>query len=240
MKGQIVKGRVVNVVDFGLFVDLDGVDGLVHVSELDWVRVENMQERYKPGDELELQILDVDIERERVTLSRKSLITNPWEKMSERYKPGDVIRCKVARVLDFGAFVELPEGVQGLIPKNELGYTHTSSPKEAVKVGETVLAIVLSVDEEGGRMALSMRQVPREKQIEWLLTSQDDQAMPSSPMLSSPGETSLEDQPDLPVEESVTDQTSGEDTGSENQENEVSAPSGEEEPEPPEGNVSFI
>jgi predicted RNA-binding protein with RPS1 domain len=84
-----------------------------------------------------------------------------------------VIRCMVARVMDFGAFVELPEGVQGLIPKNELGYTHTPVPQEAVKVGETVLAIMLSLDEEGGRMALSMRQVPREKQIEWLLAAED-------------------------------------------------------------------
>jgi small subunit ribosomal protein S1 len=172
-EGQKVHGQVVNVVDFGLFIDLDGVDGLVHVSELDWVRVENLEERFKPGDEMDLQILEVDMERERVTLSRKNLLPNPWEKLSERYKPGEVIRCKVARVMDFGAFVELPEGVQGLIPKNELGYTHTALPQEAVKLGETVLAIVLSIDEEGGRMALSMRQVPREKQIEWLLTSED-------------------------------------------------------------------
>ena len=172
-EGQKVRGQVVNVVDFGLFIDLDGVDGLVHVSELDWVRVENLEERFKPGDEMDLQVLDVDMERERVTLSRKNLIPNPWEKLSERYKPGDVIRCKVARIMDFGAFVELPEGVQGLIPKNELGYTHTALPQEAVKVGETVLAIVLSLDEEGGRMALSMRQVPREKQFEWLLASED-------------------------------------------------------------------
>jgi small subunit ribosomal protein S1 len=169
-EGQTITGEVVNVVDFGVFVALDGVDGLVHVSELDWGRVEDPGSLYKPGDEIEVEILEVDIDRERVTLSRKSLLPNPWVDLVDRYEVGDVIECEIVQIMDFGAFVQLPEGVQGLIPKNELGYAHTDIPQEAVKNGDKVIARILSMEAEEGRMALSMRQVPREKQIDWLLS----------------------------------------------------------------------
>ena len=171
-QGQHITGEVVNVVDFGVFVDLGGVDGLVHVSELDWGRVENPEELFKPGDEIEVEILDVDVERERITLSRKNLLPNPWKELEEHYDIGEVIQCEIVQIMDFGAFVQLPEGVQGLIPKNELGYAHTDIPQEAVKSGDKVIARVLSIQPDEGRMALSMRQVPREKQIDWLLSDE--------------------------------------------------------------------
>lgn len=173
-EGQVLTGEVVNVVDFGVFVNLDGVDGLAHVSELDWGRVENPGELFKPGDEIEVEILEVDIDRERVTLSRKNLLPNPWKELEDKYRAGEVIECEIVQIMDFGAFVQLPEGVQGLIPKNELGYTYTDIPQESVMSGDKVIAKILSIEAEEGRMALSMRQVPRERQIDWLLSDTAD------------------------------------------------------------------
>lgn len=223
--GQVVRGQVVNVVEFGVFVDLDGVDGLVHVSELDWGRVEDPGNLFNPGDEIEVEVVEVDIDRERVTLSRKNLMPNPWNQLADRYNVGEVIECEIVQIMDFGAFVQLEEGVQGLIPKNELGYAHTDIPQEAVKSGDKVIARILSIDPEEGRMALSMRQVPREKQIDWLLSDVgglemegEDKAEMDTTAESeteTQKETSAESEPE-PQAESA-EQQEGEATGAESQ-----------------------
>ena len=168
-KDDIILGQVVNIVDFGIFVDLDGIDGLVHLSELDWKRVKHPSELYKVGDEINVKVLDVDIERQRVSLSRKALLPSPWEMPEELPKPGDCIEGRVVKLVNFGAFVELPVGIEGLIHTSQLGYTHIENPKDAVKRGETVLVRVLDVDPTRRRISLSMRQVPREMQIAWMM-----------------------------------------------------------------------
>jgi small subunit ribosomal protein S1 len=176
-KGQIVlQARVVSVVDFGVFVDLDGIDGLVHISELDWERVNRPSELFKPGDEIDVQVIKVDIENERVALSRKALLPNPWESLKEKYRPGDVISGLVTRVLDFGAFVELPEGIVGLVHASEVGYTATGKPQEVVKQGDSVLVRIIEIDAVKGRVSLSMRRVPRDVQIAWITEHLDDEA----------------------------------------------------------------
>ncbi|HLA99313.1 MAG TPA: S1 RNA-binding domain-containing protein [Anaerolineales bacterium] len=168
-KGQIiVQARVVSLVDFGVFVDLDGVDGLIHISELDWQKVQHPSELLKPGDEIDIKILDVDVENERVSLSRKALLPNPLEELREKYKPSDVVVGKVTNILDFGAFVELAEGVVGLVHVSELGYSASGKPQELVKIGEKVLVRILEIEPGKGRIALSMRRVPKEEQIAWL------------------------------------------------------------------------
>ena len=168
-KGQIiVLARVVSLVDFGVFVDLDGVDGLIHISELDWQKVQHPSELLKPGDEIDIKILDVDVENERVSLSRKALLPNPLEELREKYKPSDVVVGKVTNILDFGAFVELAEGVVGLVHVSELGYSASGKPQELVKIGEKVLVRILEIEPGKGRIALSMRRVPKEEQIAWL------------------------------------------------------------------------
>ncbi len=108
--GSIVKSRVVNIVDFGVFVDLVGVDGLVHKSEIDWERVPHPSKIFKLGDEIEVKIIAVDIENERVSLSRKVLLPNPWLKRGDQFQVGDLVEGLVVSVLDFGAFIELAEG----------------------------------------------------------------------------------------------------------------------------------
>lgn len=167
--GQTVRGRVVSIVDFGVFIGLDGIDGLIHVSEMDWQKVRHPSEIFKVGDEVEAQVIDINLENEQVSLSRKTLLPSPWQTVQDRIKPGDVLEGTVTKVLHFGAFVELFTGVEGLIHSSELGYSAGVDPQSAVKRGEKVLVRVLKVEPEKERVALSMRQVPQEEQIAWAM-----------------------------------------------------------------------
>lgn len=167
--GQVAYGQVVKIMDFGVFVDLKGIDGLVHVSQLAWHRVEHPSDLVALGEEMEVQILDVNKENERVTLSRKALLPNPWDELQEKYRPGDHLEGRVTKVVDFGAFVELPEGVEGLVHISQLGYTDGQDPRRSVHPGDTILARVLNIDPQKERIALSMRQVPMEAQVAWAL-----------------------------------------------------------------------
>lgn len=180
--GQIFhKARVANVVKFGVFVDLEGVDGLVHLSELDWERVKHPSELFKVGDEIDVQILDIDVEKERVSLSRKALLPNPWMIFSEAHHPGETLRGKVTRVMDFGAFVELTPGIVGLVHATEVGYSAGGDPQQVVKAGENVLVRILEIDAERERVSLSMRRVPKDIQIAWMSEEFDNGATSTEP-----------------------------------------------------------
>ena len=169
----VIKSRVVNVVDFGVFVDLEGVDGLVHKSELDWERVPHPSALYQVGDEIEVKVVGVDKEKERVSLSRKALLPNPWLKNIEGYQVGDLVEGVVVNVLDFGAFIELEERLHGLVHVSEIGYANTEDPKAVVKKGDPVLVKVMSIDPERERISLSMRRVPLSEQMEWIMNLED-------------------------------------------------------------------
>lgn len=176
--GMVINSRVVNVVDFGLFVDLDGVDGLVHKSEIDWDRVYDPSKYFKVGDEIEVKVVDIDVDRERVSLSRKALLPNPWQKLASKYENGDLVEGKVVSVLDFGAFVELPEGLQGLVHVSEIGYANMGDPKSVVKKGDKVLVRVLGVEPERERISLSMRRVPVDEQMAWMMEEEEEEETP--------------------------------------------------------------
>ncbi len=171
--GAIVKSRVVNVVDFGVFVDLDGVDGLVHKSELAWERISHPSTLYRVGDEIEVKIIGVDKEKERISLSRKALLPNPWLKRIEDYKVGDLVEGIVVNVLDFGAFVELQKRLHGLVHVSEIGYANPEDPKAVLKKGDPVLVKILAIDPDRERISLSMRRVPLSEQIEWIMNLED-------------------------------------------------------------------
>ena len=158
--GQIIQSRVVNVVDFGVFVDLDGVDGLVHKSEIDWERVTHPSKWYKVGDEIEVKIVSIDQKNERVSLSRKILLPNPWEKLIEDYQVGDLVEGVVVSVLDFGAFVEIRENLHGLVHISEIGYANPEDPQAVLKKGDPVLVKIMRIEPERERISLSMRRVP--------------------------------------------------------------------------------
>lgn len=177
--GQVISGKVVNIVDFGAFIDLEGIDGLIHISELDWERIDHPSEVVSLGGEVEVKVMEVDAERERVSLSRKARLPSPWERVQEKYKSGDLVQGTVNNVRDFGAFVEIPEGVVGLVHVSEIGFGGSGNPKELVKRGDTVLCRIMEIEPERERMSLSMQRVTYEEQIAWMVENIEEGERPS-------------------------------------------------------------
>ncbi len=158
-EGAIVRGVVRSGTDFGAFVDLGGVDGLLHVSDMSWGRVRKPADLLKPGDQIEVKILKVDPASERVSLGLKQLTPEPWSLAEEKYKPGDRVRGVVVRLADFGAFVELEPGVEGLIHLSDLSWSRkVRKPADLLKAGDVVEAVVLQVNAAERRIALSLKQ----------------------------------------------------------------------------------
>ena len=157
-KGEIRRGKVSSIVKFGAFVDLGGIDGLVHVSELSWKHVEDPAEVVEVGQEVDVEILDVDLERERISLSLKSTQEDPWEAFGRRNVPGDVIEGRVTKLVSFGAFVEVGEGLEGLVHISELAHRHVEAPAEVVAVGDKVKVKVLDIEPKRRRISLSVKQ----------------------------------------------------------------------------------
>jgi len=158
-KGERRKGTVSSIVNFGAFVDLGGVDGLVHVSELSWRHVEHPSEVVSVGQEVEVEVLDVDMERERVSLSLKATQADPWKEFAEKHRTGQVIEGEVTKIVPFGAFVRVAEGIEGLVHISKLSEQHVESADQVVQVGERVRVKVEDVDVSRRRVSLSMRGV---------------------------------------------------------------------------------
>jgi small subunit ribosomal protein S1 len=165
--GQVIHGQVVGLTDFGAFVDLGEVDGLIHISELDWTRVSHPSEVLHKGDELDVEVQGVDVERERVSLSRKALLPNPWDTIGDRYHVDDLAEGVITKVLKFGAFVALPEGIEGLVHVEEIGIVGPGRPSDVVHEGQTVLARILQLEPARARMDLSLRRVTEEERAAW-------------------------------------------------------------------------
>jgi small subunit ribosomal protein S1 len=169
-KGERRKGTVSSIVNFGAFVDLGGVDGLVHVSELSWKHVDHPSEVVAVGQEVEVEVLDVDLERERVSLSLKATQEDPWKEFERKYKAGEVISGQVTKIVPFGAFVRVAQGIEGLVHISELSHDHVDAPESVVSVGDEVQVKVVDVDVSRRRVSLSMRQVtaspPKTTEIE--------------------------------------------------------------------------
>ncbi len=157
--GDICQGRVTNLCSFGAFVDLGGLEGLVHVSELSWGRVDHPSDVLGPGDPVEVYVLNVDRDRRRVGLSVKRLQPDPWQSVEERYHVGQIIEGVVTHVVDFGAFARVEDGLEGLIHVSELAEGNVIHPRNVVREGDVVAVRVLSIDSERRRMGLSIRQV---------------------------------------------------------------------------------
>jgi small subunit ribosomal protein S1 len=168
-KGERRKGTVSSIVNFGAFVDLGGVDGLVHVSELSWRHVEHPSEVVSVGQEVEVEVLDVDMERERVSLSLKATQADPWKEFAEKHRAGQLIDGEVTKIVPFGAFVRVADGIEGLVHISKLSEQHVETADEVVQVGERVRVKVEDVDIARRRVSLSMRGVeaaPPEVEIE--------------------------------------------------------------------------
>ena len=157
--GDVVEGTISNIVDFGAFVDLDGMDGLIHISELSWSHVNHPSEVLEIGQKVDVKVLDIDRERQRISLGLKQTQTDPWQQVLESYNEGDVVSGKVTKVVTFGAFVEILPGVEGLVHISELAQHHVENPREVVSQGDTVNVRILEVDAERRRLSLSLKRV---------------------------------------------------------------------------------
>ena len=165
-KGMRLKGTVSSIVDFGAFVDLGGIDGLIHISELSWSHVNHPSEVVKVGEEVEVKVLDVDLQRERISLGLKQTTEDPWTKLVETYPVGTVVDGKVTKIVPFGAFIELGANVEGLVHISEMAMKHIDSPAQVVHVGDTVKVKVMDVNVERRRISLSMKAAAEELGIE--------------------------------------------------------------------------
>jgi len=157
--GDVVEGQISNIVDFGAFVDLDGMDGLIHISELSWSHVNHPSEVLDIGQDVKVKVLDIDRERQRISLGLKQTQSDPWQQVVEAYNEGDVVQGKVTKVVTFGAFVEIMPGVEGLVHISELAERHVENPREVVSQGDTVNVKIIEVDAERRRLSLSLKRI---------------------------------------------------------------------------------
>ena len=159
-KDQIREGVVKNITDFGAFVDLGGIDGLLHITDMSWGRVQHPSELVKIGDKVRVKVLNFDPEKERISLGLKQLEAYPWEGVEEKYKVGDRIKGKVVSITDYGAFIELEKGIEGLIHVSEMSWTrHVRHPSKVVNIGDIIEAVVLKVDKANEKISLGLKQV---------------------------------------------------------------------------------
>jgi small subunit ribosomal protein S1 len=167
--GLVVDGQISNIVDFGAFVDLDGIDGLIHISELSWSHVTHPSEILEIGQKVRVKVLDIDRDRQRISLGLKQTQTDPWQQVLDHYHQDDVVHGRVTKAVTFGAFVEIVPGVEGLVHISELAAHHVENPREVVQNGQDVLVKIIEIDAERRRLSLSIKRVEEEDEVQPLL-----------------------------------------------------------------------
>ncbi len=155
--GKVVEGVISNIVDFGAFVDLDGIDGLIHISELSWSHVNHPSEVLNVGEKVTVKVLDIDRDRQRISLGLKQTQADPWQSVVETYQINDIVPGKVTKVVTFGAFVEIHAGVEGLVHISELAEHHVENPREVVNQGDALEVRIIEIDPERRRLSLSLK-----------------------------------------------------------------------------------
>jgi small subunit ribosomal protein S1 len=158
-RGAVVEGAISNIVDFGAFVDLDGIDGLIHISELSWSHVNHPSEVVSIGDVVKVKVLDIDHDRQRISLGLKQTQEDPWQRVIDTHHIGDVLEGTVTKIVSFGAFVEIYNGVEGLVHISELSEQHVENPRQVLNEGDVVRVRILEIDTERRRLSLSAKQV---------------------------------------------------------------------------------
>jgi small subunit ribosomal protein S1 len=192
--GMVVEGTISNIVDFGAFVDLNGIDGLIHISELSWSHVNHPSEILQIGSTVQVKVLDIDRDRQRISLGLKQTQEDPWQRVVDTYNVGDELEGTVTKVVTFGAFVEILDGVEGLVHISELAPHHVENPREIVTPGDDVKVKILEIDSERRRLSLSVKRV-------------EDQILPSVARAQEGGVTGeagdLDDLPELGLSDDV-------------------------------------
>jgi len=174
--GLVVEGQISNIVDFGAFVDLNGIDGLIHISELSWSHVNHPSEILNIGDTVAVKVLDIDRDRQRISLGLKQTQEDPWQRVVDTYNVGDDLEGTVTKVVTFGAFVEILDGVEGLVHISELAAHHVENPREIVQPGDDVRVKILEIDSERRRLSLSVKRVEGQELPRRVWTSEDEGA----------------------------------------------------------------
>ena len=197
-EGDVRQGRIINLADFGAFVDIGGIDGLVHLSELSWERVDHPRKVVQVGQKIQVYVMNIDRERQRVALSIKRLLADPWDLIEERYQEGQLIEGTITRLAKWGAFASIvgDEAIEGLIHVSELDEGHITHPREVVQVDQVVTLRVMSVDANRHRMALSLKQVARGEYLDqdWETMLAADQPELESSLSAALSETALAEQ----------------------------------------------
>lgn len=175
--GDVVHGMVSGLRSFGAFVDLGGADGLVHISELAWHRVNHPREVVKAGDEIEVYVVSLDKEEQRIALSRKRLLPNPWTLADEKYQIDQLVEGTITRIVNYGAFVEIEPGIEGLLHISQIAHENIEDASDFIKEGETHLLRVISLDTRRQRIGLSLRAVTAAEQIEWMSQKESEKAV---------------------------------------------------------------
>src|SRR5881398_708429 len=189
--GLIVEGQISNIVDFGAFVDLNGIDGLIHISELSWSHVNHPSEILNIGDTVQVKVLDIDRDRQRISLGLKQTQEDPWQRVVDTYRVGDELEGTVTKVVTFGAFVEILDGVEGLVHISELAPHHVENPRELVAPGDELRVKILEIDSERRRLSLSIKRV-------------EDQVLPvPGSAAGGPTPVDYDDAPELGLSEDV-------------------------------------
>jgi small subunit ribosomal protein S1 len=206
--GLVVEGRISNIVDFGAFVDLNGIDGLIHISELSWSHVNHPSEVVSIGDEVQVKVLHIERDRQRISLGLKQTQEDPWQRVVSMYNVGDELEGQVTKVVTFGAFVEILDGVEGLVHISELAPYHVDNPRELVEPGDEIKVKILEIDSERRRLSLSAKRV------------EDQVLQPKTAATGAEGAGDLENVPELGLSEDVfaggeeaQAEASGEETG---------------------------
>jgi small subunit ribosomal protein S1 len=194
--GMVVEGAISNIVDFGAFVDLDGIDGLIHISELSWSHVNHPSEILSIGDVVPVKVLDIDRDRQRISLGLKQTQEDPWQRVIDTYRVGDELEGKVTKVVTFGAFVEIMDGVEGLVHISELAHHHVENPREIVEPGQDVRVKILEIESERRRLSLSVKRV--QEQLPHIRTG-----TPPGAAGQGGGTEEIGDVPDLGLSEDV-------------------------------------
>ena len=195
--GVEVEGQISNIVDFGAFVDLDGIDGLIHISELSWSHVNHPSEVLEIGQRVRVKVLDVDRDRQRISLGLKQTQTDPWQRLMDECSQGDVVAGRITKVVTFGAFAEIVSGVEGLIHISELAEHHVENPREVVQQGQDVNVKIVEIDPERRRLSLSLRRVEPDEPVKTI-----DMGMPGPAAAPAVPELGLSEEvfADTPVE----------------------------------------
>jgi small subunit ribosomal protein S1 len=252
--GQVVEGKISNIVDFGAFVDLDGIDGLIHISELSWSHVNHPSEVVAIGDTVRIKVLDIDRDRQRISLGLKQTQEDPWQRVISTHRPGDVLEGTVTKVVAFGAFVEILPGVEGLVHISELADHHVENPSEVVEPGAKLNVKILEIDEDRRRLSLSIKRVegqnmPMQSLGEQIAqaSSEDETADGAAPAIEDPAavveesapapaeEVAPEAAPEAPAAEEATPEAPVEEPAPEA---EVATSEAEATPAPPEAETS--